>query len=95
MALVKPFLRVLLCLVKKLTVTGTIGKTQGVSSANKPPTGEARNLHSGVGCWYYCLPNVVVNVVALVSGGVCCWGGAYGKGLVCGGQAFTSSQTIK
>ena len=27
----------LVCLVKKLTVRGTIGKTQGVKRANKPP----------------------------------------------------------
>ena len=32
-----PFERELDCLVKKLTVIGIIGKTQGVSKANKPP----------------------------------------------------------
>ena len=36
-ALKTPFLRVLLCLVKKETVSGIIGNTQGVSSAMKPP----------------------------------------------------------
>ena len=36
MAFFIPFALVLLCLVKKLTVMGIIGNTQGVSSAAKP-----------------------------------------------------------
>ena len=36
MALLIPFAFVLLCLVKKLTVIGIIGKTQGVSNAANP-----------------------------------------------------------
>ena len=34
---------VLLCFVKKLTVIGIIGNTQGVKSANKPPKKPAIN----------------------------------------------------
>ena len=38
MALKIPFFLFSDCFVKKDTVNGIIGKTQGVSSANKPPT---------------------------------------------------------
>ena len=37
MALLIPLARVVLLLVKKLTVSGIIGNTQGVSNANNPP----------------------------------------------------------
>ena len=44
MALLIPFAFVLLLLVKKLTVIGIIGKTQGVSKAAKPPKKPAMKI---------------------------------------------------
>src|SRR6202035_421295 len=40
------------CLTKKLTVIGTIGQTQGITSANKPPIAEA--IRNGIKpCWAF------------------------------------------
>ena len=40
------------CLTKKLTVIGTIGQTQGITSANRPPIAEA--IRKGIKpCWAF------------------------------------------
>ena len=44
MALLIPLARVVLLLVKKLTVSGIIGNTQGVSNANNPPKKPSINI---------------------------------------------------
>src|SRR5690606_18268082 len=44
MAFLIPFARDLLCLVKKLTVIGIIGNTQGVSMAANPPKNDKINI---------------------------------------------------
>ena len=45
MAFLTPAALDLLCLVKKLTVIGIMGKTQGVSSAAKPLKKEITNIN--------------------------------------------------
>ena len=44
MALRFPCAGFLLCFVKKLTVIGIIGKTQGVNNAAKPPRNAKKNI---------------------------------------------------
>ena len=44
MAFLMPCALLLLCLVKKLTVIGIIGKTQGVNKAAKPAKNLARKV---------------------------------------------------
>ena len=46
MASCLPFFLLLLCFVKKETVSGTIGNTQGVSNANNPPKNPRKKIFS-------------------------------------------------